>query len=182
MGYLVCGSGTIRFPGVAGTISSAVRSTGNQAYGFAAATAVIGAKSSPICVRYSSGAVPTCARRATSHRAKVVYAWKTSCAISAAGNGASNGKRLPPAPLCGPWRLPPAAFQRAPGAEPPPAAHAGYIEVAVHDCFGGVIDQHLRGRAADAGVVLVLRGDAEPLAQAAGRIVVLPRLAVDDLQ
>ena len=59
--------------------------------GLVPAISVIGAISSPSPRRYSSGATPRCARRATSHTANVSQAWKTSCATSAGWKGASKG-------------------------------------------------------------------------------------------
>ena len=73
-------------------ISSADRSTGNHAYGFAAATSVNGANSSPSSRRYSSSPIAAGApRRALSKMANVSHAWNTSCATSAGWNGASHG-------------------------------------------------------------------------------------------
>ena len=61
----------MRLSGVAVTISSASRATGNQAWGLAAAMAVIGAMTRPSRARCSSSPRPRCARRALSNNAKV---------------------------------------------------------------------------------------------------------------
>ena len=61
----------MRLSGVAVTISSALRATGNHACGLRAATSVIGAMTRPSAARWSSSAHPPCARRALSKSAKV---------------------------------------------------------------------------------------------------------------
>ena len=115
----------------------------------------------PSDARYSSGATPRCARRATSHNANVVYAWNTWCAISAGWNGASNGNGACRSGLndhCG--RSPAFRSRRTVSSASAPHTIAD-VEVAAHDRLRGVVDEHLRRGAADAGVVAVLRLDAE---------------------
>ena len=65
--YFVYGKATMRFAGVGVAISSALRRIGNQAWGFAAATSVIGASSAPSRRRCSSRLQPRRARQAFSN-------------------------------------------------------------------------------------------------------------------
>ena len=82
----------MRFSGVGVTISSADRSTGNHAFGFAAAT--VGHRRQQLAeLRGGTRRAPTprWPRRALSKIANVSHAWNTSCATSAGWNGASHG-------------------------------------------------------------------------------------------
>ena len=61
----------MRLSGSAVTISSAARATGNQAWGLAAATRVMGAMTHPSELDARRDCGPECARRALSNSAKV---------------------------------------------------------------------------------------------------------------
>ena len=82
----------MRLSGVGVTSSSAAALDGNHAYGFVAATSVIGAQQlAELRAGTRRAPTPRRARRALSNSANVSHAWNTSCATSAGWNGASNG-------------------------------------------------------------------------------------------
>lgn len=91
---LVYGNATMRLSGPGPTSSTGDHALGNQAYGLAAATSVMGANSSPRAARCSSTPRPRWARRATSRSANVEHAWNSWWATSAGWNGASNANRF----------------------------------------------------------------------------------------
>ena len=82
----------MRFVVVTRRISSAERSTGNQAPGLDAATWLKRCQSPARSLRCSSSPTLRWARRALSNMANVSHAWKTSWSTSAGMNGASKGK------------------------------------------------------------------------------------------
>ncbi len=88
------------------------------------------------------------------------------------------GVGVPMAPV----RPLPRLLEATPGVEGLGPADDADVEVARQDRRGRVVDQDLWGRAADAGVQAVGRVDAQRLGQSARGIVVLPALAVDDLE
>ncbi len=157
----------MRLSGVASTNSSAVRSTGNQAYGLRGRDLGHG-------------------REQLAHRGAVVVGRDTE--VRPPGDVPQRERRVRLEHLVRDLRRMERRLERerslalrlerplrtlavllhAPDrVERLGAAHDGDIEVAAHDRLGGVVDEHLRRRAADAGVEAVPRLDAEPVARAA---------------
>src|SRR5262245_15474103 len=176
----------MRFSGRGVRMSSTVRATGNQAFGFAAAISVIGAIISAIARRYSGSATPRCARRALSNSANVSHALNTSCATSTGWNGASQGNgRFSVGAKLAEYFSPCLRSAACVASASAPTMHTRSTSPARMRAAGArrrVLHQGLRRRAADPGVVATLRRGAEAIGESRGGVVVLPGLAIHDLE
>ncbi len=167
--------------GVAVTISSALRATGNQACGLAAATSVMGASTRPSRSRCASEIPaevgPACVVEEGEGEISLEHGVRDLRGIEVHihGEGALLRRLVRP-----PWLLA-GLLQATDSGQCLGAGDQGQIEAARPDVARHFSGEHERNRATDAGVLAPRRHGAEAVGQPSDGVVVLPRLRVHDV-